>query len=263
MMTEQFTNTQALAERDVLSVPRPTTDEVIILGEDTYETPAEAQANATEADTPTAENQAYLSTVQELDSWLVMKVKNELVAQVFKGGIEDGAVNISNVASMLQKEIMLEKDKHFQAAIYLENDVIPHAGLRLQANLVSSAPYTYWKNDITNLWNRVEVHQQMVSYVEKLEQTGNDWAYDLSENYIIRTRNEAREEALSILLQQKEELELRKKADDDRIAKLEGAIEQLAGELNLANDKITQRDMQILDNEMTRHLQKEGIELAA
>lgn len=263
MMTEQLSNTQTLVERDALHPTQPTTDEIIIRGEDAYPTRTEGIVTSMEVSPESIEDKGFKAATDELDGWLLFKVKKELVDQVFKNGTEHSAVNIESVASVIKLEVAAEKEKHFQDAQLLENSTIPKATQRTEPNFMTNHPYNYWQKDVDNLWSRVEVHMQMVSYIDAFEQTGEDWLYDLSESYIKRARTTARDEAITILLEQKEALEAHQKIDSARISELEDSIELLTIERTDAKIQIEDRDLQLHEYEMIDHLTENAKQLAA
>jgi len=264
MMTEQFSHKQTLAERDALHPTEPTTDEVIILGEDAYPSRTELIPVSQEQLLERNPNSGFYAAVQELDGWLLFKVKNELVGQIFDPHSTDRqSVNIAAVATTLQAEIAAEKAKHSESAAKLENETIPSAGMRTEPEMNSKNPYIYWQKDVENLWERVEVHMNMVEYIDAFEGTGEDWLYDLSEQYIARAREGARDEAIQILLQQREELEEKKRHDAERIEQLEAKLGVLTAEKEQAQAELQERDMQLLDDELVTHLTEEAEKLAA
>jgi len=271
MMTEQPANTQTLVERDALYPSEPTTDEVIILGNNSYPTKTEALPVLIDSTAEYPERGSFFSAVQELDGWLLFKVKTELVSQIYTGitpeataeGVEANSINISKVATILESELISEKAKHEFAAQELENDIIPVAQIRTLPDQNSGNPYKYWQKDIDNLYDRVEVHNRMSAYIDAFQNGGEDTLYEATEQYIERMYDMARNEVISILRQKKHELEAHHLEDERHIHELEGSLKQLTGERDKALEQVQERDMQMLDHELIDHLTQEAKDLAA
>lgn len=262
-MTEKIQTTQPLMERAAVYPTGPVIDDdgdVIIRSENA----TSEQYGDTPEDQPAHEERVNEGTTVELDaldSWLEFKVRNELVAQIFKDDVDDGLVNIVDVARIITAEIELERKKHEMSVTHIRTVVIPRAQKRNEP--IFSDSTAYWKKDLDNLEARATIHQDMVGYIQGIQGTGEDGLHSLAEEYIGRTLTEARDEALAILVAQKQSLEAQKVDDTERIAALEETIRLLQAELAEANQHIQDRDTALLDHELEAHIRKSANTLAA
>ena len=268
MMTEKIQRAQPLMERDAVYPTGPVFDDdgdVIIRSENSYEEAAsDAHEVATTEVEVTREGRVDEGTAVELtalDSWIEFKVRNELVAQIFKSEVDDGLVNIADVATIITTEFEAERKKHEMNVARIRTTVIPRAELRTEPIFNDST--AYWTKDIDNLVIRADIHQDMIGYIEGIQATGEDGLYSLAEEYISRTVTEARDEALAILLTQKQSLEAAKQVDNERIAALQETIHILEVELAAANQQIQERDTALLDSEAEAYLRRDANIFAA
>lgn len=222
----------------------PTTSEVIILGEDVL---GEQQ---NEKSYEELLQEGLESELRAFDSWLSWKVKNELIAQIYNGiGVEDRQINLRSISDVVYGEILSEKDKHLQNAAHIENEIIPLAHTRRTPRF-DDANY-YWAKDIPNLEARSEIHYAVSSRIGEIEAEGDDGLYDLTENYIQRMILIAQDEVLAIVTQQKQELEQHNQENIAKINELQGAIGILKTQLEQTHEQLDDRDMALLDQELT------------
>jgi hypothetical protein len=235
-MAQQFeletaaTNTNVYAE----AKPELTTADVIILGEDNVE-----------QQTPTQEQvERYVGKELSLvDSWLQLKVKNELVVQLYRG-LEnvDFEIDTKAVGDVISSELTHEREKNLDQALHVHT-LIPYAAINAET---PNGPDEYGHRDVQNLQRRIDVHHNVIDHIKAIEATGEDGLKELAVNYIEQTKDQARNEVIGVLMQQKKELEVSDQTNTLRIKQLEAALEQ-------ANEQILDRDMQLLDQELTIH----------
>jgi len=201
------------------------------------------------------------SELRALDAWLSWKVKNELITQIVsRGGVDGEQINVSSIKSALCNEIDGEKDKHTQSGEYIDRTVIPGAAARLKPRVDVAG--VYWAKDVSNLQSRSEIHFEIADRLDAIASTGDDGLYDLTEKYIQRTMPEASRDALTIVLQQRQELEAVKRRDEAKISELEGLIDILGVQLQEAQAKIADRDLQMHDQELTLHMLTDAKKIA-
>jgi uncharacterized coiled-coil protein SlyX len=242
------------SERENFLPAVPTTSDVIILGENAISTQQVEQE-----DIPELLDDATSRELHALDSWLSFKVKNELVSQIYTSiGNEESGINIASIKETLSSELYVEKKKNADQAERL-NDIIPRAAMKEKS---TQGANDYSLKDINNLQMRIAIHYQLVMYIETIESAGDDGLYELTESYIQQVQLEARDEVLSILNQQKEELESRNTSNETRIVELEGVIVELETEIEFAKVQVQDRDMALLNNELVEHLMIEAQDLA-
>lgn len=257
MKTElAFQNEQNRIEASALFPKEPRTSEVILIGEDA----AEMQAAARVDDYETQVLEGVVAQTHELEAWLKMKVRNELIGQIVHPS--EAGINISNVAAIVQAEMLAEEASHYENSHRLQNVEIPLAQMREAPVTTSAYPFNYWQKDVDNLYVRVGVSDQMVENFDTVKTSGEDWAYDLAEELIDILHDEAKDEAIAILRQQKEDLEREKREADARSAELEARIHLLERDLDDSKREIDDRDIALFDREMTDHLTEEAKELA-
>lgn len=256
MMTEKIQTTQPSMEYSAVYPTGPIFDddgEAIVRSENAI---SEQYGDTLETET-TREghvNEGTTVALDALDAWLEFKVRNELVAQIFKNEVDEGLVNIADVTRVISAEMELEREKHQMSVTHIRTVVIPRAEKRNQPTFSDST--AYWKKDLDNLEARATIHQDMVGYIHAIQNTGEDALHSLAEEYIGRTITEARDEALAILVEQKQSLEAQNTEDTERIAALEETIRMLQAELADATQQIQERDTALLDYELEAQLQK-------
>ena len=244
-----------------LSEPRTNTNDRIILGENSA-----AEHEVPKKDTEEILAQATLSEFRDLDGWLALKVKSELVTQIYTNlGSEDEGINIADTQDVLSKELALEKLKNLKQAKSLE-DMIPTVVMK-QRSLRGGTDYSV--KDIDNLQMRIHIHHEVVTLIDALESTGDEGLYNLAETYIKQTQLDAQNQVLNILNQQKAELVMSKVSDEEKIAELQDVIGSLENEIEHINGKVKERDdqivdldMNLLDNELVDHLTREAQDIA-
>jgi hypothetical protein len=262
--------------------PKPTTDDIIIRGVDSYEPQ------------PTPENQPDFDTLfetikaeykQEFETGLDFKVKSELVAQIFSSyknpEIPNGYVNLNDMRLVITQQISDALGRHLMQAQVIENEWIPAAKLRPHWTPQYDKPTDFLVKDIPVLEAREEAHLNMVEYLNELQPIDKEVAFELTDAYVARFIEDARVEVVAILVQrqkdlkaelkrQKEELDRKakeleenEKRADNVISELQVTITQLKDELSSTRTEVKQRDIEMLNNEMDVHLIKEAQGLAA
>jgi hypothetical protein len=265
MTHEHLSNTQTLVERDVLPDFRESAENLIIVesppnGEDVVPVRTEVTPILFEQEVKKGDTNSLRLAVRELDDWLVFRVKNELITQIYTGIVndapdkEDHGLNIQSVSAVLQEVIASEGKRHYEEKMSLELTQIPSAEMRNMPGTSSKVGTDYWKKDVENLWSRYETHEQMGTYIDQLQAVGAEGMYDLAEGYIERTLERARTEVVSILRQQKDELQSKVVQGAARIQQLEQSLEHLTGAYAQALEQVHDRDMQLLDYEADAHL---------
>ena len=226
--------------------PERTTEEVIIVGEDSH----------VESETKTYEDlfrDGMHAELYQLDCVLSFKVKNELVAQIFRSlGKEGFQVNIAAVTDIVRKELIGEQTRHFQSASELENATIPLASTRTEKRF--DIPHYYTIYDLDNLQARSDIHTEISSRLAAIQATGEDGLFDITETYIQRLSIEARDEALEIVVRQKQELEIRNHENDVKIDELQDTISLLKTRLEMAHEEADVRNVPLPDQEVTLRL---------
>ena len=157
------------------------------------------------------------------EAWLSMRVKDELVAQVIKNARDiKWQVDVKPIIEIVTKELRLQKDRSFQAATDLENRVIPLAMTR--SEFIAGDPNFYTQDDVDSLYARIEIYMSAAETAAAVEATGDQGLHDLSTEYATLLLPDAKNEALAVLLQQRQ----------DNLAKLaetEKFIEALGGKI--------------------------------
>jgi histidinol dehydrogenase len=115
--------------------------------------------------------------------------------------------------------------------------------------------FHYSDVDLLKIRHRRELKMLAKDFVESIQQTGDDGLFELAENYIGQTVEEARMEALTILAEQNKQLEEAK-------LNLVEKVEELQEEVKNVRSELEERDVLLLDSEMTTHLTAEAKELA-
>ena len=240
------------------------TGEVIILAENATTTSTEQEVQ--QKNTKETLFEATTSVFKDLDGWLALKVKNELVTQIYTSiGNEDLGINIAGVKDAISNELTKEKKINLDQAAHID-DILSDTAM--QAGSIRKGNY-YSAKDVDNLHMRVHVYHEVVALIEAIESTGDEGAYHLAESYIQQTQLAARNEVLNILNQQKAELEERNTSNEAKIVELQGVISTLKGEIEHTRGKLKERDeqledrdMKLLDNELVQHLTSKAQELA-
>ena len=197
---------------------------------------------------------AVASEISELESWLSVKVKNELVAQIYTSvGNEESGINITSIKETLASELAAEKAKNLNQAAFLYSR-IPLASARKELNPTSV--HDYGVKDVAILQRRIDVHREVITTIKAVESTGDQGLYDLAEVYVQEVQLEARDEVLSILNQQKKELEVRNTSNEAKIVELEAVIGTLQTEIEFAHEQLEDRDMALLDNQLETNTQE-------
>jgi|GEM_PF-2189742 len=161
-----------------------------ILQEETaYQTEA-GQAIEAEVSSEERLDRMFATAKKELDTWLLFRVKNELVVQLYRNRMHGQPLSMSDVEVVLQKEITLERDTHFQTAFRIESEDIPQARLRE----LPEGVYKYSKCDVDMLWDWEETHTRMVEYIQTIEQSGEGWLSDMAGHYVARAYDIAEDE---------------------------------------------------------------------
>ncbi len=237
-MTEQalLSRQQSNTEKDALfptspANPELTTDDVIFPSED------RAPSAPEDEETPSYDDlvkNGLLSAEKTFEVALGFKVKNELVAQFFdkefidKESLTTGEIDLRRVSILIQAEIEREVANNFENAQYLENSAIPKANIRLANVRTSEGPEVSKKfeKDIERLYARVEISTGIAERLEsKLTELHNsDSKIELAETYVRRLKNQARNEAIAILVGQSEELSKRQEVIQERISVLKGEL---------------------------------------
>lgn len=223
MMTEQSSATQTLAERDALypsSVEEVTTSDVILISEDAAETTPEDKVEEKYEDKV---ERTLNDKKHEYNFVLNFRVKNELIKQIFNDiDVDTGAINIDAVAQVIKKEVTAIKDEHFQSALYVENTLLPAAHVSQQIGISQYSP-----RDVENLSVRADAHLAMIEYIEQNAPSNSDGYTELSEAKIRELLPVARDEALAILIQQREEFERQERVAEERRQRIDRAIRTL------------------------------------
>jgi len=252
-------------ERDTLDPKNPTTAEItipdtIIPGYD-----EEAEHENQQEERPKTEEEQLHETIKSelvaLDTYLSFKVKNDIVAQIYvnSNSGSDKGINIDKVQTLVAKELAAEKQRVINQA---ENvyDTIPQAAI-VPKNTFKSI-HSYWEKDVDNLQRRMDVYHGVLEYIKSVESAGEDGLRDFTEEYIQRTHLEARDDVISILAHEKQELENENRRNKSEIADLENKIGALEAEVEEAIEQVEDRDMELLDNEVIAHLEAVAKDLA-
>lgn len=219
MMTEYTPQTQTLG-RDFFAPSEPTTEDVVILGENAADT-ADSRELTTEDVVVLGENEYSLPfelpvqgekpTLEErvdwglqsskhgFDSWLLIKVKDELTVQLFQGGLDGASIDTTRIAAMLEEEIIAEQARHAEDAERLQEELIPAAELRDKPDYTAGHSFVYWQEDVENLRERKMVHSGMASFIASMPRSGEDWALDLAQGYVDRAKESAEVTARALL----------------------------------------------------------------
>jgi hypothetical protein len=216
-----------------------TTDEVIIRGEDVYlEKPKEYDEMVMIG---------VESEYKKFEDWLTWRVKNELIVQVYRGiETSDAQFNVTSVQAVLRKEISHQRDTHMQLAAHLDTVVIPLASMRPEPDHTEA----HWIKDVPNLETRSDIHFQVSELIAGLDGLSNDALYDLAEAYIKNGHVEARGDTLKIVKQKIKDLE---QIGDENKA----TILALQSDVAILSLQLVERDMQLLDNEVSAFVSDE------
>jgi hypothetical protein len=155
----------------------------------------------------------------------------------------------------VKNEVETERDRRFQSSMELENDTIPTAALRQLPD--EKSPTSYWRKDVANLEVRSGIDSGLSSLLDTIADTGEDGLRDLSEVLIAEVHNEARDEAIRILVQQERDLRQQHDRDQEQIQSLREKVVTLHNELQSAKQDIQDRDLELLNQEVETHLRSE------
>lgn len=225
---QQSNPEQAALFPSVTDKPELTTDDVIFPSEDKAPNLIETKETSYED----LVKNGLSSAVKSFEVGLGFKVKSELVAQFFdkefidKESLTTGEIDLERVSTLIQTEMEREVANNFENAQFLENQKIPQANIRLDTVRASEGPEVIKKfeKDIERLYARVEIS---TSIAEKLETEltelhNSDGEFELAEAYVNRLKDQAREEAIAILIGQNNDLLKRQEAIQERINILKG-----------------------------------------
>ena len=172
---------------------------------------------------------------EEFHSGFIFKIRNELVAQIFRSfndtDIPEGSIDFMNLAEMMQKEVTSEKNFHFMQAQYLDVTAIPAARTRpVFSESYSGNPSAYLERDIPHLEAREEAHLAMNEYLDAFLPVATEERVDFAEQLARQFLPEAKNEALKILTEQITEQEAKRRAIDEQIEALNARKAILTGE---------------------------------
>jgi len=245
-----------------------TTSDVIILGEDAYSLMEVAikKEQLPETLTDNFSNEAIEELIRvgceqeavALDDWIKFRVKNELVTQIFTG-LRDSVANPLEVDASIVKEVVsaeieIQHDQSAKMVDYLEETLYSSATAQLPQK-DGRFRVKYSDGDTNNLERRRIIKSFAVKLIENLQNTGEDGLLDLANNYIDQTSAEAYREATLILAEQTKQLEKEKLELAEQLVGLQEEVKTVRSELE-------ERDVLLLDSEMTSHLAAEAKELA-
>jgi len=267
MERQEFKPTLIRGESSALE-PKPLkTEDIIIPSSNTYvEQLVQQEVEETEEEKAQRAQElleeAIQSELHTLDGWLLFKVKSELVSQLYTNiGTETG-VNIARIQEVVNAELQNEKEKNLDQALHVAG-IIPYAAM-VPTNPLKG-PDSYWVKDVDNLQRRVDVHYEVVSFIEAIESQGDDEMYDYTETFVKRTQLEARDEVISIL---KDKLVSRDALNEARIEELQDGMIILEAEVEFAkeqrddNKKSNDGDIKLYDKEFVTYLTNEAKDLA-
>ncbi len=276
-LTRQQTNVEQQALFPTAQEPELTTDDVVIRGVDSIETP-DTLENKPDFDTLFESIKAEYKV--EFEDALDSKVERELVAQIFRSyknkDVPNGYVNLNEMRIVIAQEISSSLERHLIQAQVIDNDWIPSARLRPHWTPKYDKPTDFLVKDIPMLEAREEAHLSMVEYLNVLQPIDKEEGFALTDAYVSRFIEEARHEVVAILVQQQEELkaevERKKKAlernkqdleesrlrADDKISELQQTIAHLTSELSASHIELGDRDIEMLDNEMAAYIANEA-----
>jgi hypothetical protein len=253
--TEQ--QAQTLMERDALypSQPKPDTltNDQIVPSENSTGLESFVQQSDKTAEELIVDGISL--ELSQFEAWLGYRVKNEVLRQIFDKEIPEGEIDITAVASIVKNEVETERDRRFQSSMELENDTIPTAALRQLPD--EKSPTSYWRKDVANLEVRSGIDSGLSSLLDTIADTGEDGLRDLSEVLIAEVHNEARDEAIRILVQQERDLRQQHDRDQEQIQSLREKVVTLHNELQSAKQDIQDRDLELLNQEVETHLRSE------
>ena len=256
MERQEFKPTLIRGEDSALEPSPLITEDIIVRGYDT----AIEQSDDTVEEKTSEEllEEAIQSELHALDGWLLFKVKTELISQLYTSIGGETGVNIAQIQEVINTELQNEKEKNIEQAKHVAG-IIPYAAM-VPTNPLKG-PDSYWVKDVDNLQRRVDVHNEVVSYIEAIESNGEDGLYDLTEGFVKRTQLDARDEVISIFKQQQAELISRDAANEARIEELQDGIIILKAEVEFAKEQRedamqnnADRDIELYDAEFVSYL---------
>lgn len=211
---------------------------------------AEAKDDTSEHDELT--ESSFHGELRMLDNWLGFKVKNavavELAGADFKTHTQllNDTNFIDRIAGVLRATMREEQDRHFQAAQQLENVTIPSAEITPTFEDISrTRPYS--SKDVEPLTERSADHWEMFRLLEKAEGHSQEAFSHLAAEYVESKYSIAAKEIVTSLEQTVQLHKQRKEAAEQKVLQLQREMAALSGELQ-------DRDMKLLDSEMTQHL---------
>ncbi len=212
-----------------------------------------------EQDPHDAQVEAFLEQDKsDFHGLLELRLKGELVAQLFKKHpkeVAKGSVNLADMQSIVRTHIKQAQDSYAQQASYIDNVTIPEARTRFETPVSTTPGVIYYLNkDIPQLEAREDSYLAMGPYLDEFEPKNEDDYLSLTEAYVKRLLPEARQEAIDILQQKIDEREAKVRAAELEISQLEKTVEVLAQERDEAKAEVAQRDLQMHDTEMEAHL---------
>ena len=262
----EFEPTLIRGEDSALEPTPLKTEEVIITGYDTLvDQSVEHQAEETEEDKAKQAQElleeAIRSELHALDGWLLFKVKSELVSQLYTGIGDDMGINIAQIQELINTELQNEKAKNISQAQHVAG-IIPYAAM-VPTNPLRG-PDSYWVEDVDNLQRRVDVHNEVVLFIEAIEARGDDGLYTYTEEFVKRTQLKARDEVISIL---KTQLVDRDSLNKARIEELKDGMIILEAEVVFAKEQRDDAnknnvDIELYDKELESYLTRQAKELA-
>ena len=247
------------------------TEDIVITGYDTIvEQPVQQEVEQTTEEKAEAKakkaqellEEAIQSELHTLDAWLSFKVKSELVSQLYTNIGNEAGVNIAHIQEIVNAELQNEKEKNLDQALHVAG-IIPYAAM-VPTNPLKG-PDSYWVKDVDNLQRRVDVHYEVVSFIESIESQGDDGMYSYTEEFVKRTQIEARDEVISIL---KDKLVSTEAMNEARIEELQDGMIILEAEVEFAKEqrddskKNDDQDIKLYDKEFVAHLTTQAKDLA-
>jgi len=265
MMTEQAVHAQTLtAERDANAPrpePDPTTEDVVVLGENFYtanpdrtndsdddgETIVRGTDAYDEPDTDTNDDgetivrgtdiyeevfdderlgKAVDSELRGFYALLDLKVKDELMVQLASKG--ETGINVARVGSLLQSLLHQEQNLHLQNALRIEGEYLPKARLNMEpARGVSD----FSIRDVEQLNWHYDLQSELVERLVALAPSTPEEYAQMGSEYTARLLPEAQEAVRQLRRDQEEaQVEAFKEqlAVDDAVAKLTEFARELA-----------------------------------
>lgn len=138
------------------------------------------------------EDKIFAAEVNNLNNWLLFRVKNELVLQIYKGAsLTEGTIDYGAVARVLEGELLEERNRHFDDEMKLNLEIIPKAELNHNS---PKGPDDFTVEDIPQLYDAEELHHKMAWYIQGIESSGDGWSQDLAKAYVEQAYDKAVDE---------------------------------------------------------------------